>query len=82
MKDEMASDDRRTKKKVKVAVIAMGRGGGGGGGGVFFLYFEMDLVDFCGEVVSLTGILVFVLGAIAVSERSQKLNGGYDDVWL
>ena len=77
MKDETASDDRRTKKKVKVAEILMGRGGGG-----FLLDFEMDLVDFCWEVIGLTWILVFVWGAIAVSERRQKLNGAYDDVWF
>lgn len=55
MKDEMASDDRRTKKKVNLAVIDMGRGGG-----VFLLDFEMNMLDFCWEVVGLTGILVFV----------------------
>lgn len=64
MKDEMASDDRRTKKKVKLAVIDMGRGGG-----VFLLDFEMNMLDFCWEVVGLTGILVFVWLLLLLGRR-------------
>lgn len=64
MKDEMASDDRRTKKKVKLAVIDMGRGGG-----VFLLDFEMNMLDFCREVVGLTGILVFVWLLLLLGRR-------------
>lgn len=64
MKDEMASDDRRTKKKVKLAVIDIGRGGG-----VFLLDFEMNMLDFCWEVVGLTGILVFVWLLLQLGRR-------------
>lgn len=64
MKDEMASDDRSTKKKVKLAVIDMGRGGG-----VFLLDFEMNMLDFCWEVVGLTGILVFVRLLLLLGRR-------------
>lgn len=64
MKDEMASDDRSTKKKVKLAVIDMGRGGG-----VFLLDFEMNMLDFCWEVVGLTGILVFVWLLLLLGRR-------------
>lgn len=64
MKDEMASDDRRTKKKVKLAVIDIGRGGG-----VFLLDFEMNMLDFCWEVVGLTGILVFVWLLLLLGRR-------------
>lgn len=64
MKDEMASDDRRTKKKVNLAVIDMGRGGG-----VFLLDFEMNMLDFCWEVVGLTGILVFVWLLLLLGRR-------------
>jgi hypothetical protein len=64
VKDEMASDDRRTKKKVKLAVIDMGRGGG-----VFLLDFEMNMLDFCWEVVGLTGILVFVWLLLLLGRR-------------
>jgi len=60
----MASDDRRTKKKVKLAVIDMGRGGG-----VFLLDFEMNMLDFCWEVVGLTGILVFVWLLLLLGRR-------------
>lgn len=64
MKDEMASDDRSTKKKVKLAVIDMGRGGG-----VFLLDFEMNMLDFCWEVLGLTGILVFVWLLLLLGRR-------------
>lgn len=64
MKDEMASDDRSTKKKVKLAVIDIGRGGG-----VFRLDFEMNMLDFCWEVVGLTGILVFVWLLLLLGRR-------------
>jgi len=64
VKDEMASDDRSTKKKVKLAVIDMGRGGG-----VFLLDFEMNMLDFCWEVVGLTGILVFVWLLLLLGRR-------------
>lgn len=64
MKDEMASDDRSTKKKVKLAVIDIGRGGG-----VFLLDFEMNMLDFCWEVVGLTGILVFVWLLLLLGRR-------------
>jgi len=64
VKDEMASDDRRTKKKVNLAVIDMGRGGG-----VFLLDFEMNMLDFCWEVVGLTGILVFVWLLLLLGRR-------------
>ena len=60
----MASDDRSTKKKVKLAVIDMGRGGG-----VFLLDFEMNMLDFCWEVVGLTGILVFVWLLLLLGRR-------------
>lgn len=63
MKDEMASDDRRTKKKVKLALIDMGRGG------VFLLEFEMKMLDFCWEVVGLTGILVFIWLLLLLGRR-------------
>jgi hypothetical protein len=64
VKDEMASDDRSTKKKVKLAVIDIGRGGG-----VFLLDFEMNMLDFCWEVVGLTGILVFVWLLLLLGRR-------------
>jgi len=60
----MASDDRSTKKKVKLAVIDIGRGGG-----VFLLDFEMNMLDFCWEVVGLTGILVFVWLLLLLGRR-------------
>jgi hypothetical protein len=45
-------------------VIDIGRGGG-----VFLLDFEMNMLDFCWEVVGLTGILVFVWLLLLLGRR-------------